>query len=42
LKLATDGKVKPQLEVYRIDEINCVLVRLDEGKVRHRAVVTQA
>jgi D-arabinose 1-dehydrogenase-like Zn-dependent alcohol dehydrogenase len=38
--LVAAGKVKPRLEVYRLDEINRVLARLDEGKVRHRAVVT--
>lgn len=40
LQLVADGKVKPQLETYRMDEINRVLGRLVEGKVRHRAVVT--
>ena len=42
LKLVADGKVKPKLETYSIDEINRVLVRLAEGKVRHRAVVMQS
>jgi D-arabinose 1-dehydrogenase-like Zn-dependent alcohol dehydrogenase len=42
LALAAAGKVKPQLETYRMDEINRVLIRLAEGKVRHRAVVSQA
>jgi D-arabinose 1-dehydrogenase-like Zn-dependent alcohol dehydrogenase len=41
LRLVADGKVKPRLEVYPMVEINRVLVRLAEGKVRHRAVVTQ-
>jgi D-arabinose 1-dehydrogenase-like Zn-dependent alcohol dehydrogenase len=40
LGLAALGKVKPQLELYPLDEINCVLARLAEGKVRHRAVLT--
>jgi D-arabinose 1-dehydrogenase-like Zn-dependent alcohol dehydrogenase len=40
LKLVATGKVKPQLEVYPLEEINSVLTRLSEGKVRHRAVVT--
>jgi 2-desacetyl-2-hydroxyethyl bacteriochlorophyllide A dehydrogenase len=40
VRLAADGKVKPRLEVYPIDEINSVLGRLVAGKVRHRAVVT--
>ncbi|HTS27722.1 MAG TPA: alcohol dehydrogenase catalytic domain-containing protein [Bryobacteraceae bacterium] len=42
VRLVADGKVRPRLETYRIDEINRVLVRLSEGKVRHRAVVTQS
>jgi D-arabinose 1-dehydrogenase-like Zn-dependent alcohol dehydrogenase len=42
LRLVADGKVKPQLETYPMEEINQVLDRLAEGKVRHRAVVTQA
>ncbi len=42
LNLVAGGKVKPRLETYALDEINRVLARLEEGKVRHRAVVTQA
>jgi D-arabinose 1-dehydrogenase-like Zn-dependent alcohol dehydrogenase len=33
------GKVKPKLEIYKLDEINSVLARLTEGRVRHRAVL---
>ena len=40
LGLAAMGEVKPQLEIYPLDEINRVLARLAEGKVRHRAVLT--
>jgi D-arabinose 1-dehydrogenase-like Zn-dependent alcohol dehydrogenase len=40
LELVARGKVKPQLEIYPLDEINRVLARLTEGKVRHRAVLT--
>lgn len=40
LGLAAVGKIKPQLEIYPLDEINRVLARLAEGKVRHRAVLT--
>jgi 2-desacetyl-2-hydroxyethyl bacteriochlorophyllide A dehydrogenase len=40
VRLVAEGKVKPRLEMYLIDEINRVLVRLAEGKVRYRAVVT--
>ena len=40
LGLTAVGKVKPQLEIYPLDEINRVLARLAEGKVRHRAVLT--
>jgi D-arabinose 1-dehydrogenase-like Zn-dependent alcohol dehydrogenase len=42
VKLVADGKVKPRLEMYKIEEINSVLARLAEGKVRHRAVVMQS
>jgi D-arabinose 1-dehydrogenase-like Zn-dependent alcohol dehydrogenase len=41
LQLAAAGKVKPVLELYRMDEINSVIARLVEGKVRHRAVILQ-
>ena len=41
LKLTAEGKVKPALEVYRLDELNDVMVRLADGKVRFRAVVLQ-
>jgi dehydrogenase len=40
LDLVSTGRVKPQLEVYPIGEINRVLERLSAGKVRHRAVLT--
>jgi D-arabinose 1-dehydrogenase-like Zn-dependent alcohol dehydrogenase len=39
LNLVAAGKVKPKLEIYKLDEINSVLVRLAEGRVRHRAVL---
>jgi D-arabinose 1-dehydrogenase-like Zn-dependent alcohol dehydrogenase len=39
LNLVAAGRVKPRLEIYRLDEINSVFVRLAEGKVRHRAVL---
>jgi D-arabinose 1-dehydrogenase-like Zn-dependent alcohol dehydrogenase len=39
LNLAAAGKVKPKLEIYKLDEINSVFVRLAEGRVRHRAVL---
>jgi alcohol dehydrogenase len=42
LNLAANGKVKPILETYPIDDLNSVLQRLAEGKVRHRAVVLHA
>jgi D-arabinose 1-dehydrogenase-like Zn-dependent alcohol dehydrogenase len=42
LALVAAGKVKPQLEIYPLNEINRVLARLAEGKVRHRAVVTHS
>jgi D-arabinose 1-dehydrogenase-like Zn-dependent alcohol dehydrogenase len=40
LSLAASGKVKPVLEIYRFDEINGVMNRLADGKVRYRAVVS--
>lgn len=40
LDLVNTGKVKSRLEVYPIEQINHVLERLSEGKVRHRAVVS--
>ncbi|MFN4174190.1 MAG: alcohol dehydrogenase catalytic domain-containing protein [Parachlamydiaceae bacterium] len=39
LNLTALGKVKPMIEVYSLDEINTVLDRLAEGKVRFRAVI---
>jgi D-arabinose 1-dehydrogenase-like Zn-dependent alcohol dehydrogenase len=42
LKLFAAKKVRAQLDAYRLEEINRVLVRLAEGKVRHRAVVMHA
>lgn len=39
LGLVAASKVKPQLEIYALDEVNSVLARLAEGKVRHRAVL---
>jgi D-arabinose 1-dehydrogenase-like Zn-dependent alcohol dehydrogenase len=40
LGLVATAKVKPQLEIYPLDQINDVLARLVEGRVRHRAVLT--
>ena len=37
LNLVAAGKVKPKLEIYKFDEINSVLARLTEGRVRYRA-----
>ena len=42
LDLVSAGKVKSQLEVYPIEQINHVIERLSAGKVRHRAVLTHA
>jgi D-arabinose 1-dehydrogenase-like Zn-dependent alcohol dehydrogenase len=39
LDLAASGKVKPMIELYSIDDINSVVARLDENKVRFRAVL---
>lgn len=38
LGLLARGKLRPKLEVYPLDEINSVLARQMEGKVRYRAV----
>lgn len=39
LNLAAEGKVIPMLEIYSLKEINTVLERLMQGKVRFRAVI---
>jgi len=39
LELAAAGKVKPKLETYRLDQINELMVRQREGKVRYRGVL---
>jgi 2-desacetyl-2-hydroxyethyl bacteriochlorophyllide A dehydrogenase len=39
LQMAAKGKIKPKLEIYKLDEINRVFQRLGEGKVRFRAVM---
>lgn len=39
LELAAKGKVKPILELYPLADINKAFTRLDEGKVRYRAVI---
>ena len=39
LNLAAEGKVKPMLEVYPLEDVNKVLERLMAGKVRMRAVL---
>ncbi len=42
MQLAAAGMVKPMLELYPLSEINEAVVRLDEGKVRYRAVIRHA
>ena len=39
LLLAAEGKVIPMVEEYQLNDINAVVKRLEEGKVRMRAVV---
>lgn len=39
LQLAAAGKVTPMIETYGLTEIDAVMVRLAEGKVRYRAVL---
>jgi D-arabinose 1-dehydrogenase-like Zn-dependent alcohol dehydrogenase len=41
VQLAAQGRVKPEVETYQLDEVNKVFIRLLEGKVRHRAVLIQ-
>jgi D-arabinose 1-dehydrogenase-like Zn-dependent alcohol dehydrogenase len=41
LQLGAEGRVKPVLEVYRMNDINRIIARLVEGKVRHRAVISE-
>jgi len=38
LDLVARGKVRPMLEVYRLEDVNTVFDRLDQGAVRYRAV----
>lgn len=38
LDLAAAGRIKPVLEVYRLEEVNTVFDRLDRGAIRYRAV----
>jgi D-arabinose 1-dehydrogenase-like Zn-dependent alcohol dehydrogenase len=39
LELVANGKVRPRLEVYKLEEANAVRDRLAAGKVRYRAVL---
>jgi D-arabinose 1-dehydrogenase-like Zn-dependent alcohol dehydrogenase len=39
LRLAASGRVKPVVEVHRLDEVNRALQRLAEGTVRYRGLV---
>jgi D-arabinose 1-dehydrogenase-like Zn-dependent alcohol dehydrogenase len=39
LHLAAQGKVKPKLELYGFNEVNKAIERLDQGRVRYRAVI---
>lgn len=42
LNLVAAARVKPRLEIYGREDTNRVLARLAEGRVRHRAVITQS
>lgn len=42
LALVAAGKVKPKLELYGLDEINTLMERQRDGKVRYRGVVELA
>lgn len=39
LQLAARGKVTPMIEVYRLEDIQSVVKKLEEGKIRFRAVI---
>jgi len=39
LHLTAQGKIKPMLELYSLDDVNKALQRLIDGKVRFRAVI---
>lgn len=40
LLMAADGKIKPMIETYSLNNINHALERLMKGQVRYRAVIT--
>jgi D-arabinose 1-dehydrogenase-like Zn-dependent alcohol dehydrogenase len=42
LELVASGKVKPRIETYPLEKANEVRDRLDQGKVRYRAVLQHA
>ena len=42
LNLVAQGKVKPAIETYPLDQVNTVRDRLEAGKVRYRAVLLHA
>jgi D-arabinose 1-dehydrogenase-like Zn-dependent alcohol dehydrogenase len=39
LQLAARGKVKPMLETYRLDQVDALMQRQRDGKVRYRGVI---
>jgi propanol-preferring alcohol dehydrogenase len=40
LKLVSDGKVKPRVELFKFEEVNTAIEKLKRGEVRGRAVLT--
>lgn len=40
LKLVSDGKVKPRVELFKFEEVNEAIEKLRKGEVRGRAVLT--
>jgi len=40
LHVAAKGFVKPMIEIYRLDDLSSVFKRLEDGKVRFRAVIS--
>jgi propanol-preferring alcohol dehydrogenase len=40
LKLVSDGKVKPRVELFKFEEVNTAIEKLKKGEIRGRAVLT--
>jgi D-arabinose 1-dehydrogenase-like Zn-dependent alcohol dehydrogenase len=42
VKCFTEGKVKPMIEVFSLDQIGDACKKVEEGKVRFRAVISMS